>query len=173
MPKPRTLPTRDELVRLNPRLVERIRAKIGLGNAAANECWVWRGDGGHRPCVSIRLIENGRPETHYASRVAFVLDKGHLRAGASVLHHCDNDQCVNPSHLHCGGARVNAWERRHAAQMHAKIPMLNIGNYCIPHSRLWAGWGLPADYVAVYDGRLREYEAQFHRDMEGDNVHAA
>lgn len=175
MPNPTTLPTRDDLIRLNPRLVQRFIAKVRLGNATDNECWVWRNDA-HRPRVGVRLAEDGRLQTHYASRVAYVLNEGSLPAGAWVLHHCDRDGCVNPSHLHAGGAAMNAWGRRHAADARAFAPCIAGGPNVIPHERLWEGWELPADYMAVYAARLRdrrEGESDIRRIMEEEDFHAA
>lgn len=160
MPNPITLPTRDILLRLNPRLAQRFVAKIRLGDPAENECWTWRGDGTHRPALGARIADGGRLETHYASRIAYILNAGNLLAGACVLHRCDAPLCKSfaSRSWECG----DEWmDRRHAAEVRAMAPVIRRGPNVIPHRGLWEGWNLPAAYSAIYFGRLREYEANF------------
>lgn len=45
-------------------------------------------------------------------RVAFMLVKGTIPPGASVLHTCDNQQCCNPAHLFLGTQQDNMTDKK-------------------------------------------------------------
>lgn len=91
-------------------LEERFWDKADRGDDG--ECWEWEasGDGDGYGVFGF----DG--STSRAHRVAYYLEYGGLdalererREGAteSVLHHCDNRQCVNPSHLYLSGVQEN------------------------------------------------------------------
>lgn len=68
---------------------------------APGGCWEWQDErtpeGYGRWKAGERLAG-----TRVASRVAYVLAKGEIPEGFSVLHSCDNPPCCNPAHLFVG-----------------------------------------------------------------------
>lgn len=80
-----------------------------------HECWEWIGSkkGWERTGTKkgrgygqIGVAGKGRSEG--AHRVAWELANGPIPDGMWVLHRCDNDGCVRPSHLFLGDAAANA-----------------------------------------------------------------
>lgn len=100
--------------------IARFHSKYKRGDG----CWLWtagiyRGRG--YGMVNLGRYADGRQHTEYAHRVAYVLAKGDIPAGAVVMHGCDVPACVNPAHLSLGTQGDNV---RDASQK---------GRSCVPH----------------------------------------
>lgn len=67
------------------------------------ECWLW--SGAARPSGHGVFWLNGMLDSAY--RFSYMLHKGPIPKGASVLHTCDNGRCVNPEHLYIGSQKEN------------------------------------------------------------------
>ena len=64
-------------------------------------CWLWTGwlSKARRGCLQL----GGNSKRNMASyRASWVVHFGEIPTGLFVLHHCDNPQCVRPSHLYLG-----------------------------------------------------------------------
>lgn len=82
----------------------RFWAKVVRGSTP-EECWGWAGRARCRPGWHPTISVNGR--TEIISRVSWAIHNGPVPDGLWVLHHCDNPDCTNPSHLYLGTPREN------------------------------------------------------------------
>lgn len=70
------------------------------------DCWLWEGSkssGYGKICVNNKSVS--------VHRISFILHKGKIPKGMSVLHTCDEPSCVNPNHLWVGTHRENMMDR--------------------------------------------------------------
>lgn len=86
-----------------------------------NGCWNVT-DKGHT--LPIYYWDNGEFLDTSAYRYAMQLIHGDID-GKTICHKCDNQACVNPSHLYIGDGRTNALDRN--VPTRKKIEMLKRG----------------------------------------------
>lgn len=67
-------------------------------------CWEWTGSLTHNGYGRFSLTHLKGCRAH---RFAWEITFGEFRNNLFVLHHCDNPQCCNPSHLFLGTQQVN------------------------------------------------------------------
>lgn len=86
--------------------------------AGLGPCWLWTSATGRRGYGVFSL----RCKQRRAQRVAFTIANGSFEPSLWVLHKCDNELCVNPSHLFLGNCQDNEADKcakdRQAKGMH-------------------------------------------------------
>lgn len=80
-------------------------------------CWLWTGalDKIQRGHLRFGRADEGQIGTNRAS---WLIHFGDIPAGKSVLHHCDNPQCVRPSHLYLGTQQDNMRDKQVRGRHH-------------------------------------------------------
>jgi hypothetical protein len=84
-------------------------AKRGRG-----DCWEWTGAKGPPPNAYgflLRGTVGGKQRFVRAHRLSWEIANGPVPDGASILHTCDNQGCVNPEHLYAGTQQQNVRDR--------------------------------------------------------------
>ena len=77
-------------------------------------CWLWFGNGNRYGKLKVR--DFGKVQYISAHRVSYLLHKGEIPQGTSVLHTCDVEGCVNPDHLYLGNTSDNQKDRFRRSQ---------------------------------------------------------
>lgn len=89
-----------------PALPERFDTKWKLDEVTG--CWLWTAAKARRSGnYEQPIIGTWRSRTENAHRIAWMLHRGPIPDGLSVLHHCDTPLCVNPDHLFLGTHQDN------------------------------------------------------------------
>ena len=95
-----------------PRLTsyDRFWAKVDV--LGPDDCWSWNGSADSRGYGHAWF----QGKSMYAHRISYQLEHGDIPAQEDgspslVCHHCDNPNCVNPSHLFVGSHIDNAKDR--------------------------------------------------------------
>ena len=91
-----------------PKLDDKIRRRFlrYVWRGPETDCWIWIGSRTLGGYGQMRIL--GIRSKFLAHRISFELFSGHARAGSTMMHLCDNPQCVNPDHLREGTAKKNA-----------------------------------------------------------------
>ncbi len=99
-------------------------------------CWLWTGSTDTHGYGSVRW--DGR--TIGTHRVAWSLTFGPIPKGASVLHHCDVRNCVNPSCLFLGTQKVNMEDAAAKGRLFGRATASgdSHGSHTVPESVLRA-----------------------------------
>lgn len=82
-------------------MIERFLAKV----KKTPTCWIWTG--AFRSVGGYGFFHLGREGCISAHRAAYIIFKGSIPKGKSILHSCDNKKCVNPEHLTAGTQSQN------------------------------------------------------------------
>ena len=103
-------PTRDEVRHRKFRFPRILNGNpldgYSLRISKTESCWNWIGS----------IAKNGYGTyptakkywgTHWAHRIAYILNKGDIPVGMEVMHECNNKLCVNPNHLTIGTHQQN------------------------------------------------------------------
>ena len=78
-------------------------------NELPNGCWEWNSTLHHTRGYGVIRYSN---KTWLAHRLSYILNKGKIPTGMSVLHSCHFRKCVNPDHLRLGTQADNNLDTR-------------------------------------------------------------
>jgi len=65
-----------------------------------DRCWKWHGH--KNPKGYGKFSAHLQLGDDCAHRISYMLQYGNIPIGAHILHHCDNPECTNPTHLYAG-----------------------------------------------------------------------
>lgn len=100
-----------------------------------------------------------------SNRAAYLAWVGDIPDAMKVLHLCDNQPCINPTHLYLGTQKRNmqdTWERCNGGAGPARLH----GPECAKAVREMAGRGLPVSDIARETGMSK---ANIYRVMRGEH----
>ena len=94
-------------------LLERFLLKVDK----TDTCWLWSAAVNPKGYGCLGLGTRGMGVV-LAHRASWMLYKGAIPEGLSVLHSCDNPRCVNPDHLFLGTQQDNMKDRDAKGRQH-------------------------------------------------------
>jgi hypothetical protein len=103
----------------------RSRLRVSERTWNGTPCLEWTGAIGKHGYGNIRYDRNGVC-WHKPHRLAWIIARGEIPEGMSVLHHCDNKPCANDGHLFLGTAKDNHDDMR--SKQRASNPPRCVGS---------------------------------------------
>jgi hypothetical protein len=94
-------------------LKQRFEAKYIKDNSG---CWLWTASVGSHGYGQLYYKDHEIPIPSH--QVAWLLHRGEIPKGLSVLHKCNNKLCVNPNHLYLGTDLDNTHDKITAGTMY-------------------------------------------------------
>lgn len=93
-----------------PASIAQIRERFLSKIEKCGDCWIWMPGKNRYGTFHLGKAFGGH-RLKPAHQASYLLHKGPIR-GLHVLHQCDNDRCVNPSHLYLGTHQDNMRDRK-------------------------------------------------------------
>lgn len=133
---------------------ERFWSKVKI--AEGDACWEWQAarlKRSHDGSLSYGII-GWRGRSTNAHRVAWELTNGPIPDGLWVLHDCDNQGCVRPSHLYLGNHADNTLDAvRRRRMIHGEAsPMAKIREVDVTAIRAMAAAGFATERIGPLFG---------------------
>lgn len=133
-------------------------SRLGKNSRKSGKCWIYTGaksrDGYGKFTIGSTHIR--------AHRAAYIVHKGPIPKGKSILHSCDRPLCINPDHLEAGTAKKNTkdmWDRKRNKKSHLYTQKLKTT--CVNGHRLVGDnvyhWRGHRSCKTCHRDRMREY----------------